>query len=65
MSDLDACHQPLQAAQRTAKNVRRALLPTQAFKVVGAKVKLHDGALEQLRELHFVANAGARKADSP
>ena len=32
----------LQAAQRPAKNVRRALLPTQAFKVVGAKVKLHD-----------------------
>ena len=42
MADLDAFHQPLQAAQRPAKNVRRALLPTQAFKVVGAKVKLHD-----------------------
>jgi hypothetical protein len=42
MSDMDVCHQPLQVAQRPAKNVRHALLPTQTFKVVGAKVKLHD-----------------------
>ncbi len=43
--DLDACNQPMQAPKLPAKPVRGALLPKRTFKVVGAKVKLHDQAL--------------------
>ena len=63
-SDLDACHHPMQAPQRAAKPVRGALLPQLTFKVVGAEVKLHDQTLEKLRQLHFVAKTGSKKADS-
>ena len=56
------CHQPVQAVQRLAQPIRSALLPALAFKVVGAKVKLHDQALEKLRQLDFGANASSEKA---
>jgi len=62
--DPDACHQPVQASQRLAQPIRSALLPELAFKVVGAKVKLHDRALEKLRQLEFVADANSEKAIS-
>jgi len=62
--DRDARHQPVQAPQRVAQPVRSALLPELAFKVVGAKVKLHDQVPEKLRPLHCGADADPEKADS-
>lgn len=48
---------------RPAQSVCSALLSKLTCKVVGTKVRLHDQALEKLRQVDFVAVARSEKAE--